>query len=292
MTMPQNNTMDMGWTPEPELKDPPPRRVEASGYPDLNRPNVTLFVGIGIAAMAGGLILLIVGLSSKNSGLSFSGGVLAVAGALVVAIFPQRARAHDARAQHLVETGLPVIARVLSAENLTGSSTYGRVIKYQVTMPGGDLVHRQVNCDERALPKRIPADTTALVDMNSGDVELYCALPFRAALKTVPAPAPAPTPTPTPMLGGGTSSSPRQRSGGLDPLAGAGLPTTTATPAATAGAMGTIDASAVRPQRNRPAETEPAPPPPAKPVPVPEQKQEQSQEQTQKTGPSTGLPWE
>lgn len=90
------------------------------------------------------------------------------------------------RSEHLVTNGAPVMARLLSADNLNGD-TYARSVKYQVSLPGGELGHREVNVDDRVLPKRIPSNVTALMDMSSGDVELYVALPFRAVAKAVPA---------------------------------------------------------------------------------------------------------
>ena len=43
----------------------------------------------------------------------------------------------EERARHLVENGMPTVANVLTSENLTGDSMYGRTIKYQVALPGG-----------------------------------------------------------------------------------------------------------------------------------------------------------
>lgn len=286
MTMP-NNVVDAGWTPEPELRENPPRRIVAyEDFPDLNKPNLTVVLAVCGAVLVLGFVLLIVGLSKGAAGLSVLGVVLALAGVGMGIFFQQRVRAHVARAEHLVENGVPVIARILSADNMTGSSTYGRFVKYQVVTPGGDMVHRQVNVDDRALPRRIPADATALLDMNSGDVELYCALPFRAISKTAIASSYTPS---TPATSGGTVPAAASASVQTDPLAG--LPTETA-PANASGTMGTISGGGAP---RRPAAAPPTPPPPT-PAPVAtqtqEQKQEQSQEQTPKKTGSSGLPWE
>jgi hypothetical protein len=270
MTMP-NNVVDGGWTAEPELKEMPPRRLVAyEDYPDLNKPNLTAMLGIAGAATAGGLILLIIGLAGKNVMLSILGVVLALAGVGLGVFFQNKARSHISRAEHLVTTGMPVMARILSTDNLTGSSTYGRTVKYQVAVPGGEMIHKEVAADERVLPKRIPSDATALIDMQSGDVELYCVLPFRAISKTAVA-----TPY-TPAATGGTPSAPTPTA---DPLAG--LPTDNSPATGPAGTMGSIGGGAVPVRRPTPE-------------PAATQKQEQSQEQNQgqkKTG-SSGLPWE
>ena len=184
MPPPPQNTVQESWTPEPELRDSPPRRIGPSEYPDLNQVNVMLTTIIGGVLVAVGLVLLIVGLSKSKVLLDLGGIVLALGGTALLVIFPQKQKAHLARAEHLVANGIPVAARVLSSDNLTGDSTYGRAVKYQVTLPGGEMAHRSVNADERALPKRVPGDTTALIDVATGDVELYCALPFRAVAKT------------------------------------------------------------------------------------------------------------
>jgi hypothetical protein len=67
-------------------------------------------------------------------------------------------------------------------------------------LPGGDARRRdgapRCNADERRLPKRIPGKATILLDPETGDAELYCALPFRAMMRPGTAPTPAPAPTP------------------------------------------------------------------------------------------------
>ena len=183
MSPPQQNTIEESWTAEPELADKPPRRIMLSEYPDLNQVNVMVYYALGGVLAAFGLVLFVLGLSGKNMLFIFGGIVLAGGGTALLVLVPQKQKQHLARAEHLVMNGIPVAARVLSSDNLTGDSTYGRAVKYQVTIPGGDMVHRSVNADERALPKRVPGNTTALIDINTGDVELYCALPFRAVAK-------------------------------------------------------------------------------------------------------------
>ena len=183
MPPPPQNTVQESWEPEPELRDKPPRRITPADYPDLNQTNLTLFYAIGGVLLLVGLVLFFMGLTGKGIGFTLGGVVLALGGTAAFVVFPQKQRAHLARAENLVTNGIPVVARVLSSENLTGDSTYGRAVKYQVTLPGGEMAHRTTNADERALPKRVPGDTTALIDVASGDVELYCALPFRAVPK-------------------------------------------------------------------------------------------------------------
>jgi hypothetical protein len=270
------------WTPEPELRDMPPRRVGPSEYPDLNRPNGAVVLGVGAVLLAVGLGLFVTGMAGKGALFTILGLVLAIAGTGLLVYFPTKIRAHTSRAEHLVSNGMPVIARIVSADNLTGDSTYGRAVKYQVALPGGEMVHRTVNADDRTLPRRIPGDSTALVDMQSGDVELYCALPFRAIPKgapvtSVPHAAPAAAyvpPSPAPATTTAAAATP--------------------TPAATPGAMGTLGTVAPPPRSAPPVEpAPPAPAPPtAEPEPAPSPSQEQKQQQTQKTGTTSGLPWE
>jgi hypothetical protein len=114
----------------------------------------------------------------------------------------------------LVRDGQPIMARIVSASNLTGDSVHGRSVTYLVTLPGGEVARREVNADERALPKGIPGNVTALLDpANTNDVELYCALPLRAVPRAAPAPDPlAAAPTSGESLAGesdpGTSPPP------------------------------------------------------------------------------------
>lgn len=198
-----STAVDEAWSPEPELREPAPRRVTESPFPDLNRPNVVLFCSLGAVAVAVGIIFFVLGMSSRDKNvLPIAGGaVLALVGGLVLAIFPQKLRGHLSRAENLVMNGVPIIARVVSVTNMTGDSVNGRSVKYQVSMPGGDMVHRDVNADDRALPKRIPGNVTALVDMRSNDVEIYCALPYRAVSKAAPTPPPGARPGAAGSLG-------------------------------------------------------------------------------------------
>ena len=268
------NSVIESWVPEPELRDMPPRRVAPSDFPDLNKPNGTLFMGAGGASLALGFVLLFMGLAAGKGALFIILGiVLALAGAGLIAYFPTRLNSHKARAEHLVTNGVPVMARILSSENLTGDSQFGRSVKYQIALPGGEMVHRDVNADERILPKRVPGDVTALMDMNTGDCELYCVLPFRAVPKGEPVSRPAttvhrsdPAPT-TPVV----------------PVAAA----TAEAPPAPTGVMGNMGSmeNVVRPVRPvkepepEPVSIEPEPAAPKSDTPKPQ------------TGAS-GLPWE
>lgn len=188
--MSMNVNIDETWIPEPELLETPPRRVVSfTDYPDRNRPNVPLYAGIAGALLVIGVFLYlrkVAGQSGGNIPLSIP---LILAGFAGLVYFPFRLQQHLARAEHLVMNGAPVLARILSADNLNGD-TYARSVKYQVSLPGGDLGHREVNVDDRVLPKRIPSNVTALMDLNSGDVELYMALPLRAVPKPVVATSP------------------------------------------------------------------------------------------------------
>lgn len=198
--MSMNVNIEEAWMPEPELMESVPRRVAAfDDYPDLNRPNVPVMAGISGVLLLGGFVLFLLALLRKGGSLPI-GLVLILVGVAGLVYFPYRLRMHLQRAEALVERGTPVMARILSADNLNGD-TYARSVKYQITVPGGELVHREVNADDRTLPKRIPANVTAVMDLQSGDAELYLALPFRAVRKTQTAPAPAPVvpPTPTPQ---------------------------------------------------------------------------------------------
>jgi len=252
------------WTMEPELVDMPPRRIVPSEYPDLNRPNAMLLVAGAGALVMGGIILLILGLKGKQSLLDLAGILVAVAGCGVFYYGPTLVRRHLARAEHLVTNGVPVMARILSADNMSGDNRYGRHVKYQIALPSGELVHKEVNADDRALPKRIPANVTALMDVSSQDVELYCALPFRVISKSAPPTA------------AGASRPATQTSLPAD-LSVEPTPAATATP----GRMGTIGMGTVGTAPSS-AESQPAAP----------AKKEQKDEEEQPAAPKSSLPWE
>jgi hypothetical protein len=75
----------------------------------------------------------------------------------------------------------------LNAENISVDNIYGRRVTYQYTNPTtGEMLHRSSNADDRALPKRIPSNVTALVDPETGYCDLYCALPIKVVPKTMP----------------------------------------------------------------------------------------------------------
>jgi hypothetical protein len=174
--------VEEAWSPEPELRVPAPRRLEPSPFPDLNTPNVQIYTVVGGIALALGLILIVLGFTGLGIVWAVLGLLLMVGGGVALYLPKQKAQQRRARSERLVRAGLPVMARIVTADNLTGNSAYARAVSYMVTMPGGDLVRRETNADDRALPKRIPGNVTALVDMETSDVELYCALPLRAAL--------------------------------------------------------------------------------------------------------------
>jgi hypothetical protein len=177
-----NINVQENWTIEPELTEMPPRRVVASEYPDLNRPNPMIMYGAGGVLIIGGIILLVFGLTSSNTLNSLLGILVTIAGvAIVVLLGPFLTRRHLSRGEHLVKNGVPVMARLLSAENMSGDYRFGRSVTYQVALPNGEIMHRHVNADDRLLPRKIPANVTALMDVESSDVELYCALPFHVA---------------------------------------------------------------------------------------------------------------
>jgi hypothetical protein len=278
-----SNTVNDPWAPEPELRESPPRRFVSTGidYPDLNQPSKLIYLGIGAALLIGGLALLFFGLSQGRVLHSILGIVLALGGAVMVGLYPTKIRSHAARAENLVKFGVPVIARVLHAENMTGDSTYSRTVKYQVVLPGGDLMHRTVNVDERLLPARLPADATALLDLNTSEVELYCALPLRAIPKGAPV---SHTPTLPDASPGAPFSPPAPATA---PSTMTDIPVGTGEPAVAAesGQMGTLDGSA---PPVRPVPAEPASKPEPEPAPV-EPREEKKSEQP--TG-SSGLPWE
>lgn len=288
--------LDQGWAPEPELREPAPRRIEpVFDYPDLNKPNVMVFSATGGALAAVGVILFILGLAQHQHLLTLLGLVLAAAGAALLILFPAKARTHDERARHLIENGLPIMANVLTSENLTGDSTYGRAVKYQVALPGGEVVNRSINADERRLPKSIPGKATALVDMNSGDVELYCALPFRAAVRPAPV---VPVPHAAPAVGAPVTAGTLPASvvnsvpvgtATEDPFASIPL---TAPPAAPAnsGGMGTLGTIGA-PAATAPRPAAPAAPPPV--APVPEQPAAPAPQEPETAPPASDkLPWE
>lgn len=279
--MPTDVNVDEPWVIEPELGDRPPRRLATTDYPDLNQPNALLFYAIGGAMAFIGVALLIVAFSKSNGGLIAVALLLTIGGAASMIFAPMKAQKHRARVQHLAENGIPIMARILSADNMTGDSTFGRSVRYQVPLPSGEMVHRQVNVDERALPKRIPANVTALIDMESNDVELYCALPLRAVSKNAPVYA---TPTPATVstaMGSPAVSAPATATASTGGDAFANLPT--ATPAPTNnGQMGALGVAPVaRPQETAPVQT------PTAPV---EQKPESKPEEQKST--KAGLPWE
>ena len=263
------------WTMEPELAETPPRRIAPSGYPDLNKPNAILINGVGAVLMLSGIVLLALGLMRGAAAFTFFGIFLALVGMIIVVLLvPSLVRRHLARVEHLTVNGVPVMVRVLSADNMSGDNNYGRMVKYQVTMPTGELTYRTSHADDRLLPRKIPGNVTALLDINTGDVELYCALPFRAIPKPTGAVS---SPSSFTLPGGVVNSAP-------------------ATPAAPQTEMGTITIGSLPPRPVRPPVEMPpvaaAPQPPSRPEPKPEptqQKQEQKQEQS--SAPA-GLPWE
>ena len=168
------------WTIEPELMEMPPRRVVLSEFPDLNRPNPMLIYGAGGGVIVLGLVLLIVGLNTNQAGYTVFGVLLTLVGTGVIGfVGPFLTRRHMERSEHLAKNGVPVMARILSAENMSGDYRFGRSVTYQVSLPSGDMIHKHANADDRLLPSKIPANVTALMDVNSGDVELYCCLPYR-----------------------------------------------------------------------------------------------------------------
>lgn len=186
-----STTVEEPWSPEPELREPTPRRLRPTDYPDYNTPNVTLFRIVGGLLLLGGVALLALGLARFGSASVVIGVIAALLGAAALTVPGRKAAQARARAERLVQHGQPVMARIVSAENLTGDSIHGRTATYMMTLPGGESIRRYVNVDERALPKRIPGNVTALIDpANTNDVELYCALPFRAVARPAPAPDP------------------------------------------------------------------------------------------------------
>ena len=191
---------DEQWVPEPELRETPPRRTGPSEFPDHNRPKSTLFVAVAAVVLVAGLVVFILG-ASKGVNMQIFAGVFAVlAGTAGTVFFPYMARRHDGRVERLVGFGVPAMARLLNAENISVDNIYGRRVTFQITHPSsGELLHRTTNADDRALPKRIPANVTALVDPETGYFDLYCALPIKAVTKMVAQTAkPAGTEAPAP----------------------------------------------------------------------------------------------
>jgi hypothetical protein len=261
------------WVMEPELAETPPRRIVPSDYPDLNRPNAMMLTAGAGALVMGGIILLILGLNGKRPLLDVAGILVALAGCGVFYYVPNVVRKHAARAEHLVTNGVPVMARILSADNMSGDNRNARHVKYQVMLPGGDLVHREIKADDRSLPKRIPANVTALMDLSNREVELYCALPFRVISKSAPLRAAR-------SVSGGTETPI------ATPVSPGSMPNTapaTVSANAQTGRMGTIGMDTIG-STPPPAESQPkAPEKPAK-------KDEEEQQPAPK--PSAGLPWE
>lgn len=176
-----STAIDDAWSPEPELRLPAPRRFQPSEFPDLNAPNVGTFTLAGAAGLLLGIVLLAAGfVGGVKVALIVLGLALMIAGAAALTLPKRKAQAARERAERLVREGQPVMARIVTSVNLTGNSEFGRTVAYMITMPGGELVRREANADERALPKRIPANVTALLDIRTSEAELYCALPFRA----------------------------------------------------------------------------------------------------------------
>ena len=200
------------WVPEPELRELPPRRTIASEFPDHNRPNSVFLAMISAAVLVVGLSVFVVGLAQGKSNLTLIGIALALVGVAGILFFPYRTRQYATRVEHLAGYGVPTLARILSAENISPDNVYGRRIIFQVTHPiSGEILHKTTNADDRALPKVIPANVTALFDTESGDFELYCALPFRAISKKVqiaPNPVPPTAAPPAPATTGPESAAP------------------------------------------------------------------------------------
>lgn len=246
-------SVEENWTIEPELADQPPRRLTESGYPDYNKPNAMILYGVGGVGIMGGLILMFVGLAGSKIALAIFGILLALGGAFVaVYLVPQLTKKYQTRVEHLITHGVPVMARLLSADNMGGDNSDGRRLKYQIGLPNGEMIHKDVNADDRVLPKRIPSNVTALMDVNTGDVELYCALPYRAALKNP-----------------GVKVS-------TDPLAPTGTTTTPTTVPVGPGKMGTIAVDAV-PEAERPRRRP---------------QEEEAPAKEEKGSGTAGLPWE
>jgi hypothetical protein len=202
--MSPNVSVEEDWAPEPELRDMPPRRIERTDEPDLNLPSVPFWAGLGGLLMVTGIVLL--ALAHGKLLFTIPGILLFLTGIGCAILGPYNANRHRQRCEYLVTNGVPKMVRVITSDNLAGSP-YKRSVRYQYIDLNGDVKHKDVNIDDRLLPKRIPANMTAVMDMNTGDIELYQALPHRAVAKTititpvvVPTTATATTPTTLPTM--------------------------------------------------------------------------------------------
>ena len=196
--MSPNVSVEENWAPEPELMDMPPRRIQVTSEPDLNLPLVPFWVALGAGLIVLGIVLLA---TSHGRPLFTVPGILIFLTGVGCAILgPVQASRHKQRCEYLVTNGVPKMVRVITSDNLAGS-VYKRNVRYQYIDLNGDIQHRDVNIDDRLLPKRIPANMTAVMDVNTGDIELYLALPFRAVQKTALAtPVTIPTPVQSPAV--------------------------------------------------------------------------------------------
>jgi hypothetical protein len=180
--MSPNVSIEEDWSPEPELRDMPPRRTERTDEPDLNLPSVPFWVGLGSLLMVIGIVFFVI---ARGSVIFNILGILSfLTGFGCAALGTYNANRHKQRCEYLVTNGVPKMVRVITSDNLAGSP-YKRSVRYQYIDLNGDVKHKDVNIDDRLLPKRIPANMTAVMDMNTGDIELYLALPHRAVAKTV-----------------------------------------------------------------------------------------------------------
>jgi hypothetical protein len=179
--MAPNVSVEESWEPEPELRDTPPRRLVEGEFPDMNKPPIGVLLAVGGALLLLGFAIIFVQ-SAKLWGL-LSGLLLIGGGLLMLIIAPNKEKKHQERIENLVSNGLPRMARILGSQNLSGSP-YKRTITYQYVNLEGEMKHRSVNVDDRALPRRIPSNVTILMDVKTGDVELYCVLPYRAMPRT------------------------------------------------------------------------------------------------------------
>lgn len=284
-TSPTPPNLETSWSPEPELQENPPRRIEpVSDYPDLNKPNVVVYSAAGGALLLLGLIVSIMGMSGRGIVFTLLGLVLIGVGVVLFVLVPQKAKAHEERARNLVTNGRVFGANVLTSQNMTGDSTYGRSVRYQVVLPGGEMVHREVNADERRLPKRIPGTATVLMDPETGDAELYCALPFRALTRPGTAPAPTPRPIVSPAAAPSAAPAPAPAA---DPLEG--LPIATPQPSGS-GSMGTIGSLGTTPPRQRQSQSQET----SVPKPEPQQTPQTPGPAPSTTPPASDdkLPWE
>jgi len=236
--------IDMGWSPEPELRENPPRRFAPSEYPDYNKPNAGVFVGVGGALLLLGLIAFFTGLLGGRALFTILGIVLAVSGGALVAYFPSKVKAYRDRSEHLVTNGVPVMARIVNVQNLTGDSQYGRHVTYMITLPGdNEETRRETKADDRALPKKIPGPVTAVMDFQSRECELYCVLPYRAVAKFAPAGGAAAAPVEDPLATIPVQQAPA-KGGGMGTIGGQSSPPPQQ-PAVSPGQMGSIGAGSV-----------------------------------------------